>query len=74
MLSDLSDPLFILGTALATVLTYPAWPKITVKIERQACRGVQITDVAISITRGLARGNKTPSFEFSIYMIWKKRK
>jgi hypothetical protein len=74
MFSELSDPLVVISAALVTALTYPAWPKISVKLERQTCNGIQVTDIAVTVSRGSDRSNSKPSFEFSIYMVWKKRK
>jgi hypothetical protein len=74
MFSELTDPLVVLSAALVTALTYPAWPKISIKIERQTCNGVRVTDIAVIVTRGSDRSNSRPSLEFSVYMIWKKRK
>lgn len=67
---DLSDSILALcGTAFISTLTYRLWPKFALKIVRQSCRGIQITDIAISVWRG----NKSAS-EFSVYIVWKKRK
>jgi hypothetical protein len=74
MFSELTDPLVVVSAALVTALTYPAWPKISVKIERQVCNGVRVMDIAVIVARGSDRNSSKPSFEFSVYVVWKKRK
>jgi hypothetical protein len=82
MFSDLSDTLSALsGTALVTAityvaakLTYPGWPQIAAKISTQTFNGVQVTDSAISVWSAKRRADELPIFEFSIYIVWKKRK
>jgi hypothetical protein len=82
MFPDLSDTLSaISGTALVTALTYvaaklayPGWPTIAAKISTQTFNGVQVTDSAVSVWRASRRNDELPIFEFSIYIVWKRRK
>jgi hypothetical protein len=82
MFPDLPDSLSALSktalvaamTYFAARLTYSGWPKIAVKITNQTYNGVQVTDTAVSVWRASGHGNELPMFEFSIYIVWKKRK
>jgi hypothetical protein len=79
MIPDLSSPLyFVAGAAFFTALTYPRWPKIAVRTARQRCNGVDVVDVMLSVSgRKLwqaSSGNLPPNFEFSIYIVSKRKK
>jgi hypothetical protein len=75
MLFDLyGGTLAVVGTILATAVTYPAWPRMTIRIERNACNDVWVTDIAVTFWPRSSRRSKIPRFEFSIYIVWKSRK
>ncbi len=79
MIPDLSSPLyFVAGAAFFTALTFARWPKIGVRTERQRHNGIEVIDVMFTVFgRGpphVRSGSPAPDFEFSIYIVSKRKK
>ncbi len=79
MLPDPSSPLyFVAGAAFFTALTYPRWPKIALRTERQHHNGVAVIDVMLTVSGRkqwqASSGKLPPDFEFSIYIVSKRKK
>jgi hypothetical protein len=53
-----------------------SWPKIKIQTVRQSCRGVSVTDVALSFSGwepSASSGNPQPKFEGTLYLVWKRK-
>ena len=79
MIPDLSSPLyFMAGAAFFTALTYPRWPKIELRTERQHQNGIAVIDVMLTVSGRkqwqASSGTLPPGFEFSIYIVSKRKK
>ena len=79
MIPDLSSPLyFVAGAAFFTALTYPRWPKIAVRTERQRHNGIDVIDVMLTVSGRkqwqASSGKLPPNFEFSIYIVSKRKR
>ena len=79
MFPELSSPLyFVAGAALFTAVTYAKWPKAVCQIERQRHNGIEVIDVMFTLSGHrpwqTRANNPSPSFEFSIYIVSKRKK
>jgi hypothetical protein len=53
-----------------------SWPKIRLQTVSQSCRGVRVTDIALSFSGReppAGSGNPKPKFEGTLYLIWKRK-
>ncbi|MES2196688.1 MAG: hypothetical protein V4517_19875 [Pseudomonadota bacterium] len=79
MIPDLSSPLyFVAGAAVFTALTFARWPKIGFRTERQRHNGIEVIDVMFNVSGRrpphLRSDGPPPNFEFSIYIVSKRKK